>query len=529
MNRLQSKLSRIQDRRNLAKVSKQISSTVKPEKTAPPVIFFNTSTRIEQLSLNAGFSLLTAWSLLLDGHPVEFFCCDSGMRRCLLGTYPNRPDQAPPCGKCVSQSRSMYPGEFTHSFGFFPDAELEKRIRDASLAEMLALTYHDLPLGELIGPSLRWILRRQNLADDGPTCSICRDYLLSAYSLAGEFAKVLDKKGAAAVVVFNGQFFPEATVKYLAKKRGIRVISHEVALQPFCAFFTDGEATAYPIHIPEEFRLSAEQNRRLDEVLEKRFQGNFSMAGIDFWPEMKSFDDTFWKRADSFDQIVPVFTNVIFDTSQAHANVLYPDMFAWLEDVSALIRENPRTFFVIRAHPDENRRGKEARESVSAWIKERNIDSLPNVLFVGPEESFSSYELILKSKFVMVYNSTIGLEASILGAAVLCAGKARFTQVESVYFPKSRQQYLESARALLSAAEVTPPEYFRSNARKFLYFQLFRTSLPFSDFLESSDYWKGYVKLKDFSLDLLRAKNSKTMQVIQAGILSGKEFLMPEN
>ena len=37
----------------------------------------------------------------------------------------------------------------------------------------------------------------------------------------------------------------------------------------------------------------------------------------------------------------------------------------------------------------------------------------------------------------MVYNSTIGLEASILGAAVLCAGKARFTQYPTVFFPQT--------------------------------------------------------------------------------------------
>ncbi len=59
------------------------------------------------------------------------------------------------------------------------------------------------------------------------------------------------------------------------------------------------------------------------------------------------------------------------------------------------------------------------------------------MVFVGPQETLSSYELIQKSKFVMVYNSTIGLEASIMGAAVLCAGKARFTQYPTVFFPQT--------------------------------------------------------------------------------------------
>ena len=43
----------------------------------------------------------------------------------------------------------------------------------------------------------------------------------------------------------------------------------------------------------------------------------------------------------------------------------------------------------------------------------------------GPRETLSSYEFIQKSKFVMVYNSTIGLEASIMGARGAVRGEER--------------------------------------------------------------------------------------------------------
>ena len=62
---------------------------------------------------------------------------------------------------------------------------------------------------------------------------------------------------------------------------------------------------------------------------------------------------------------------------------------------------------------------KSSRETVEGWVASRAVDKEPNVVFVSPRETLSSYELIRRSKFVMVYNSTIGLEASILGAAVL--------------------------------------------------------------------------------------------------------------
>ena len=81
------------------------------------------------------------------------------------------------------------------------------------------------------------------------------------------------------MIVFNGQFFPEATARFIAQKRGIRVITHEVGLQPASAYFTDGEATAYPIHIPDEFELNNKQNKRLDDYLAKRVPDQLIFEG----------------------------------------------------------------------------------------------------------------------------------------------------------------------------------------------------------------------------------------------------------
>ena len=314
-------------------------------------------------------------------------------------------------------------------------------------------------------------------------------------------------------------------VRHACLKRKICVITHEVGLRPFTAFFTDGEATAYPIHIGDEFQLTDEMNRRLDDYLSQRFQGNFSMAGIRFWPEMKSLAPEFWARAGSFKQIVPIFTNVIFDTSQSHANVVFSDMFAWLDAVLDLIRAHPETFFVLRAHPDESRPGKESRESVADWALRRQIAALPNVLFVDSGEPFSSYELIQKSKFVMIYNSTIGLEAAILGAAVLCGGKARFTQLPTVFFPNTPADYRQQAEAFLAAEAVTAPPEFQRNARRFLYYQLFRSSLPFDALLEDDGIWRGFVRLKALPAEAFSPEGSETLRIVADGILHGGDFM----
>lgn len=503
-------------------------SKIPMDQKSRPVLFFNASTRLEGISQNAAFSILTSLAIRAQGVPVVHFVCMGGMSRCVLGTNRLDVNQRPPCQVCMKQSRRIY-GDSDHcDFIFKRHEQLEDSLRQMSLEQLEDFEYQGLPLGKLTLPSLRWVLRKHHLSGDETAGFLFREFILSAWNVAQNFKKVLDKYHPQSVVIFNGQFFPEAVARAIALKHGIRVISHEVAIQPFTCFFTEGEATAYPIDIPDSFELSSDQNDRLDAYLEQRFQGNFSMAGIRFWPKMNSLGEDFWHLADRFDQIVPVFTNVVFDTSQSHANVIFSDMFAWLDSTLKIIQRHPETLFIIRAHPDEGRKGKESQESVAQWVQKHRIDQLENVLFVDSGEPFSSYELIQKSKFVLIYNSTIGLEASILDIPVLCAGKARFTQVKTVFLPEDETDYERMAEKFLSAKKIPVPAEFKDNARKFLYYQLYRTSLPYGNLLMPDSQWRGYVHLKKIGLQDLTPENSLTIRVILDGILKNQPFLLVE-
>jgi len=549
----------------IAQLARRVAEDAPPP-TGEPIAFFKASSGIDDLSWNSGFHLLTSWALRLQGVPVVYFACNAGMSRCVLGTHRDHVEKAPPCRSCVHQSRTLYAGvpassehgaqasqsSRVHWFGFARDARLEAGLRSLKLVDLMQFEWpfhrrdviahgawqsprgsfaanadlaSSIPLGALCLPGLRWILRRHNLEDDETTRFLLGEYILSAWNVAQEFDAFLNATRPRAVVVFNGQFFPEAVARHVAQQRGLRVITHEVGLQPASAFFTDGEATAYPICIPDDFELNDVQNARLDTYLERRFQGRFSMAGIQFWPSMRGLDEAFLAKARRFRQIVPIFTNVIFDTSQPHANTVFHDMFAWLDTVLVEVKSHPDTLFVIRAHPDETRLRKESRETVEGWVEQAGARRLENFVFIPPREYLSSYELIQRAKFVMVYNSTIGLEASILGVPVLCGGKARFTQYPTVFFPPTPTSQIDAMREFLAAEKIVIPSDFKRNARRFLYYQLFRTSLPFGEFLEPS-VRKTQTRLKGFKLkELLQAASVRT---ILDGLLANGDFLLPD-
>ena len=507
----------------LEKLAKEIKKQSKLT-NQQPVVFMGVSTRLQGMSLNAGFALITKWSLQLQGVPVIQFVCNAGMDHCMLGSILNQPLDNPPCTICIRQSKRMYKHSEVAWFRNQSSSKIKKQISDLSIQELSEYQYNEIPFGALVLPGIRWVLRCYHLPENEETKTLFKNYILAAESIASQFSKLVMKEKPQKVVVFNGMSFPEATVRWIAQKNNIPVITHEVGLQPFSAYFTYEQATAYPIKITKNFSLDENQNKILDQYLEQRFQGNFTMAGVRFWPTMRTLGDSFIKLSAKFKQIVPIFTNVIFDTSQSHANVVFEHMFDWLDQVLTIIQKNPDTLFVIRAHPDEARPGKASRESVAEWAKLNRVDALENVVFVDATEYFSSYDLIQKSKFVMIYNSTIGLEATLLGVPVLCAGKSRFTQIETVYFPETRNEFNRTFEEFLEALEVKLPDHFIENTRKFMYTQLYRVSLPFDQFLEEDRVWKGYVQLRDINWSDLLPENSEPLRIISEGILKETAF-----
>ncbi len=532
---IQRRLTRHLNNLQIWKMARRVAKVV-PAAEGAPVVFFKTSSGVDDLSWNAAFHLLTSWAFRLQGVPVQFFTCNAGMTHCVLGTNRDNVEQKPPCASCIYQSKTLYTGlprskDFSPSgvnwFSFQADEKLDRSLVGLTLSELMDFEFNEIPLGQLCLPGLRWILRRHHLNDDEPTRYLLREYIRSAWNIAQEFEALIERSQPRAVVVFNGQMYPEATARYIARKHGIRAITHEVGLRPKTVFFTEGEATAYPLHIPEEFELNDAQNARLDEYLSKRFQGDFTMAGMKFWSGMKGLDEAFLAKAATFKQIVPIFTNVIFDTSQPHANTVFEDMFAWLDDVLKVIWAHPETLFVIRAHPDEMRLRKASLETVANWVAERNAADEPNVIFVPPQETLSSYELIQRAKFTMIYNSTIGMEAAIMGEPVLCAGKARFTQYPTVFFPQSVAAYLEMLEEFLHTESIDVPAEFQRNARRFLYYQLYFSSLPFGEYLETG-VRTSHGLLKDFDPEILSPEHSPAIKTILDGVLHDGDFLLKE-
>jgi len=89
------------------------------------------------------------------------------------------------------------------------------------------------------------------------------------------------------------------------------------------------------------------------------------------------------------------------------------------------------------------------------------------------------------------------------------------------------EEFRSQAEDFLTVEKVEVPPEFQRNARRFLYYQLFRTSLPFDRYLTTS-YHPSFTHFKDFSISDLLPENSPAMKAILDGILHGGDFLLKE-
>jgi hypothetical protein len=75
--------------------------------------------------------------------------------------------------------------------------------------------------------------------------------------------------------------------------------------------------------------------------------------------------------------------------------------------------------------------------------------------------------------------------------------------------------------AFLTAGILPVPEGAAQRTRRFMYYRYYRFSLPFGEFVESTQP-TGYVRLKKFSLHQL--EQSPTLHALLDGLLHGKPF-----
>lgn len=481
---------------------------------------------------HVAFESVIGWALRLRGARCRFWHCSSGVPICDFTAFRGRP--ALPCPSCMPYAQDTF-RLFQHTFTtlekYVPDArirQLTAEVPSGSFEELSAFEHRGLPVGRMAQISTRWFLNRGSIPNDPAVLSTYARFVALGAVMVEASERLLGDTRPDVVMLLNGLFLVEQVVSEMARRRGIRTVSYERGFIHETLHFAHSEPAArYEIDdlwlATKDRPLTAEQDRQLDTYLVDRRSSKRSL--VDYWPSVVT--DRARIAADlGLDEsrlVVTVFTNILWDSAVQERDVAFDGMFDWLHRTVELLGGNKNVQLVIRIHPAEVRlHGQETVERVADRLAETFASLPPSVRVVTPESPLSSYTLLECSNLVLVYTSTMGLEAALLGKPVVVAGETHYRRKGFTLDVESTEQYaawLQNPRAVLNQVTDSQVEL----ARRYAYRFFFRSMLPFRLVLEPT---RNHPVYSFADLGALMPGSDPVLDIICDGILDGTPFFL---
>ena len=383
------------------------------------------------------------------GVPVVHFVCQGGMSRCVLGTDARTPGAA----SLLRLYRPISPAlpARRRALVHLPSrSDLGDRYSSVSTCKRLLpwFAWKACRWARCACPRCAGCCAAITCVDDEQTRFSSAQYILSAWRVAQEFGALLDRVNPRAVVIFNGMFYPEAAARWLSRAaRSARHLSRGRAA-PIHRLLHPRRGHRLPHPYPRSFELTPEQDARLDAYLEQRLQGNFSMAGIRFWPEMRGLDEAFLTPAGAVQADGAGFHQCDLRHQPAALQHGLPAHVCLARPGAGDRPRPPRDALCHPRPPRRNppgesraRRASPIGRGATAWstAAQRGFCRFARVL------QLLRVDPALEVRHGLQFNHRAGglLDGR---ARCLCGGKARFTQLPTVFFPPDPEEYRRQAR-----------------------------------------------------------------------------------
>jgi len=212
--------------------------------------------------------------------------------------------------------------------------------------------------------------------------------------------------------------------------------------------------------------LSDSELNEVESVLEQRASGE--NLSVDYSAHTNESVE-----ASPDEQLVTVFTNLLWDASLEPEQAVYGDVFDWLSDTLDELGGRDDTRLAVKTHPAEGKFG--TNESVIAWLENR--ENLPeNIVALPPETDVDTYALLDETDVAVVYNSTVGLEAACRGVPVVVAGDTHYRGFGFTIDPDSKKEYRDKIR---SHHNLSHTDERRVLAKRYAHLLLLKRHVPF--------------------------------------------------
>lgn len=360
----------------------------------------------------------------------------------------------------------------------FALAPLRGRYEVIDLSDGQTLAEPDQDAREMIDHLARlnavWALRGETLAEGrAEFIEICSRNLTRAY---GPIASLLQPDRFDLLFTPGGVYANSGLWAARARQIGLRIGSYDNGGYGSTMLTADGIACQLQ-DIPRAFGMMNADAARDDE---RAFIIDSAEAEI---ARRRAGTDTFSSqikgatiRDPRFDGAVLIALNSSWDASALGLHAVFDDSTEWLVETVRHLLEHTKTAVVVRQHPAERLEFARTTDDYAHLLKS-NFGDHPRLRFVAAAEPVNSYDLLDQVSAVVVYTSTIGVEAAIRGLPVVTESNSYYADLGFVWKAADRETY----RTLLTdmaagALSVTPRMsdaarlcYYLTQCRNFMF------------------------------------------------------------
>lgn len=172
------------------------------------------------------------------------------------------------------------------------------------------------------------------------------------------------------------------------------------------------------------------------------------------WVELA--ENEFYKRKNGKDkfsyQLVPVnenknenvgyllMMNSVWDSAALGIHTTFSSYKEWVFETIEWVLKNTHDYITIREHPADRFSHQRSADDYKGLIFEK-YGNEQRVRFISATETINSYNLMENAKCILVYSSTVALEAVLLGKSVICVSNSYYSDMGFVKKSHSKEQY----------------------------------------------------------------------------------------
>lgn len=163
-----------------------------------------------------------------------------------------------------------------------------------------------------------------------------------------------------------------------------------------------------------------------------------------------------------FDGGIMLALNSSWDSAALGLHTLFEDNTDWILKTVELLLESTEVPVIVRQHPAERLEIARTSDDYASMLHRRFGDH-PRLHFIAAADKVNSYQLMKKLKAVVVYTSTIGIEAAALGRPVITASSSYYSRLGFVHLADNLASYEDLLRQAASG-ELKVSEAARERA-----------------------------------------------------------------